>query len=231
MDKILLVSLFFLTFSTYISAQTKFLSEIKATVKDQDNIPLAGMSLFIEGENFKQTAVSDENGIFSIKLPSGKFTIKGHEVVSKNFLTFLEIFEDKPNPTNFDLIIETNQPCCSATSEGKPTEVIKYVFPAYPPAAKAVRAIGETIVAVKIDKEGKVTMAKAERAHPLLRTTSETSARNFLFTKDEYSTERDGKIVFAFVPCSEKSQPNSFKKPNRLEIKSGCPIIYTSVSY
>ncbi len=194
--------------------------EVKATVKNSENIPLAGMSLFVEGNNFKQTAVSNEHGSFSIKLPVGKFTIKANEAVSENFLAYLEIFDDKPNPSNFDLIVETNQTCCTPTSDGKQTEIVKYVFPPYPPAAKVVRASGEVIVAVKIGKDGNVISAKTEIGHPLLRTTSEVAAKQFIFTKDENISERHAKIIFAFRTI-EKNIPNNFRKPNRLEIFSG----------
>lgn len=233
MDKILfsitlLLIIFGSTFAQNPSAKLSF--EVKATVKDKENIPLAGMSLFVEGDNFKQTVVTDENGVFSIKPPVGRFSIKGNDVVARNFLTYLEIFEDKPNPTNFDLVIETNQTCCTPTSDGKPTEIVKYVFPPYPPAAKAVRASGEVIVNVEIDKDGKVISAKAI-GHPLLRTASEVAAKQFLFTRDEHSNIRNGQIVFAFVPCSEKNQINKFQKPNRLEILTKCSEISTSVSH
>ncbi|MEK7724329.1 MAG: hypothetical protein AAB336_08290 [Acidobacteriota bacterium] len=228
-------SLFILLFLSFlaVSAQTSIQQaffEVRAKVKDKENIPLAGMSLFFEGDKFKQTVVSDENGLFSIKLPVGKFTIKGNEAVSKNFLTFLEIFADKPNSTDFDLIIETNQACCSPTSDEKITEIVKYVFPPYPAAARATRTIGEVIVAVKINKDGIVIDAKAEFGHPLLKTPSEVAAKQFLFTKDENSIKRDGEIVFAFV-LSEKNRPNLFRKPNRLEIFSGIDTLNFSSSH
>jgi hypothetical protein len=121
---IALLALAFVSISAQVQTP-KFTFEVKAKVKDKENIPIAGMSLFVEGDNFKQTVVSNENGLFSIKLPVGKFTIRGNEAVSKDFLTFLEIFADKPNPTDFDLTVETPQTCCSSTSNGKLTEIIK----------------------------------------------------------------------------------------------------------
>lgn len=224
-----LLFLFFFPISAQTSIQQAFF-QVRAKVKDKENIPLAGMSLFIEGEKFKQTAVSDENGQFSINLPKGKFSIKGNEAVSKTFLTFLEIFADKPNPTDFDLIVETNQTCCSPTSDGKPTKIIKYVFPSYPPAAKAIRASGEVIVAVKIDKDGSVTSAKAEIGHVLLKAMSEATAKQFLFSKDENKLEREGEIIFAFRTIYT-NRSNNFRKPNRLEVFSDDSQIQTSVSY
>ena len=222
-----LLFLFFLSVSAQNSIQQAFFV-VKGKVKDKENNPLAGMSLVVEGDKFKQTIVSDENGQFSINLPKGKFTIKGNEVVSKNFLAFLEIFADKPNPTDFDLVVETNQICCSPTSDGKETEIIKYVFPPYPPAAKAVRASGEVVVAVKIDKDGNVTSAKAKIGHALLKAISEVAAKQFLFSKDENTPEREGQIIFAFRTI-ETSRPNNFRKPNRLEVFSDDWKIQTSV--
>jgi hypothetical protein len=228
MDKIFFLITLLVSPLVFMSAQSlapEFTFEVKATLKDLERNPLAGMSLFVEGDNFKKTVVSDENGLFSIKLPAGKFTIRGNETVAKNFLTFLEISADKPNPTNFDLIVETNQICCTPTSDGKPTEIVKYVFPPYPPAAKAVRASGEVIVAVKIDKDGNVISAKAESGHALLKTASELASKQFLFTKDEKSIEREGKIIFIFIADYKKKPLSIFRKPNYIIIFPEIPQI------
>lgn len=211
-----LLVLSFLTVSAQNSIQQAFF-EVRAKVEDKENIPLAGMSLFIEGDKFKQTVVSDENGQFSIKFPVGKFTIKGNEATSKNFLTFLEIFADKPNPTDFDLIVETNQICCSPTSDGRPTEIINVATPSYPPA-RATRTQGEVIVFVEINKDGIVSLAKAEVGHPLLKAACEVAAKNLRFTKDENSKERKGKIIYVFVINSKQKVGSVFRKPNRIEI-------------
>ena len=192
------------------------LFEVRGVVKNQDKISLAGLNLFFDGKELKKT-VSDENGAFAIKLPIGKYKVTTNATVSKNFVAFIETFDNNLNPTDFELIIETDKFCCSQTSDGNITEVIKYVAPLYPPAARATRTTGEVVITVKIDKEGKVIISKAESGHPLLRAASEQAAKEWLFSSDENGTEREGKIVFAFVEATEKGT-NVFTKPNRLEI-------------
>ncbi|MGI9035723.1 MAG: energy transducer TonB [Pyrinomonadaceae bacterium] len=116
------------------------------------------------------------------------------------------------------MIVELNPTCCSQTSSGKITDVIKYVAPIYPPAAKAVHATGEVVVEVKIDKDGKVISAEAVSGHPLLKQAGIQAAKLWLFSADENSTEREGQIVFAFVPLGNLNDAANFKKPSRLEI-------------
>jgi TonB family protein len=101
----------------------------------------------------------------------------------------------------------------------KQPKVIKYFASAYPPAAKAVKATGEVVVAVKITKDGKVTLAKAESGHPLLRQVSENAAMKWIFSIDKNVEERTVKITFAFKIEDEKDKRDKIKftKPYRLE--------------
>ena len=57
----------------------------------------------------------------------------------------------------------------------------KLVQPAYPSAAKAVKASGAVIVQVVVDEEGRVISATAITGHPLLRAAAESAARQSLF--------------------------------------------------
>lgn len=110
----------------------------------------------------------------------------------------------------------------------KQPEVIKYFAPKYPQAAKAVKATGETIVAVKIDKAGKVISASAESGHPLLRQAAENAAAKWLFSVDNKTDERTVKITFVFDIDFGKSRKDKikFKKPYRLEyILREAPIV------
>ncbi len=203
---------------------TEKLFEIKGFVKNQDKISLAGLNLFFEGKELKNKIVTDENGAFVTKIPVGKYKITANTLVSKNFVAFVEIFDSNLNPTNFELVIETEKFCCSPMSDGNNTEVIKYVSPPFPAAARAVRATGEVIVLVKIDSEGKVVSAKSEIGHPLLRAASEQAAKQWLFSSDENGAEREGKITFAFVH-PDKETKNLFIVPNRLVVFATPPSI------
>ena len=228
-----LLSLCFISTNFAQQKPAEKLFEIKGIVKNQDKISLAGLNLFFEGKESKNTIVTDENGGFAVKLPVGKYKVTVNAAVSKNFAAFLELFDNHLNPNNFELIIETDKSCCSLMSDGSVTEVIKYVSPPFPAAARAVRASGEVVVFVKIDAEGKVTSANAEIGHPLLRAASVQAAKQWLFSSDKNGMEREGKIIFAFVPPAEKidkPKDNLFVKPNRFEIFAPQPLINT-VSY
>ena len=63
--------------------------------------------------------------------------------------------------------------------------------PAYPPAAKAVRAEGPVVVEVLVDEQGNVIYAKALSGHPLLRSSAENAARAAKFPPET----RNGKPV------------------------------------
>jgi hypothetical protein len=77
----------------------------------------------------------------------------------------------------------------------------------YPPAAHAVRARGEVIIAVEVDADGKVVNARSVSGHPLLRTTSEATAREWVFSKLDPSVGRTRKfnLFFDFVDGERES--------------------------
>lgn len=212
--------------NTNLAQQTSAenLFEFKGFVKNQDKIPLAGLDLFFESNETKTKNITDENGVFIAKLPIGKYKISVNSAVSKNFTAFIEIFDNNLNPKDFELTIETEKLCCSQIANGKPTEVTKYFAPKFPPAARAVRTAGEVVITVKIDKEGNVISAIVESGHPLLRAESLVAAKQWLFSADETTEEREGKIIFAFIQPGKKVE-NIFTKPNRLEIYAQPPTI------
>jgi len=77
------------------------------------------------------------------------------------------------------------------------------VKPAYPAAARAVRASGAVNVQVKIDERGNVVSASAVTGHPLLRQAAEQAARSSKFTPTTLSGQPvsvTGVIVYNFVP-------------------------------
>ncbi|MDQ3802178.1 MAG: energy transducer TonB [Acidobacteriota bacterium] len=114
---------------------------------------------------------------------------------------------------------------------------MKYFGTKYPPAALATITTGEVVVAVKIDKKGKVTKTESVGGHPLLRASGETAARKWVFSADESNEEREVKITFAFQIKNNTSAKNNyratrvktkFKKPYRLEIKA---LAYPRIDY
>jgi len=115
-------------------------------------------------------------------------------------------------------------------------KVLKYEVPKYSPVAAAVGAKGEFIVAVKINKDGKVVLANAEKVHPLLRKQVEAATNKWLFNTDKNLEERETKIIFEYLIKVDKSKKNTdrptdekakFKKPFRLIItRTNYPISY-----
>ena len=83
---------------------------------------------------------------------------------------------------------------------GKATSLPK---PAYPPAAKAVRAGGAVSVQVLISETGSVISASAVSGHPLLRAAAESAARGAHFSPTLLSGQPvkvSGVITYNFVP-------------------------------
>ncbi|MDQ6788246.1 MAG: energy transducer TonB [Acidobacteriota bacterium] len=74
--------------------------------------------------------------------------------------------------------------------------------PAYPPAAKAVRAGGTVTVQVKIDEAGNVVSASAVSGHPLLKAAAEQAARRAKFSPTMLSGQAvsvTGIITYNFI--------------------------------
>ena len=83
---------------------------------------------------------------------------------------------------------------------GKATSLPK---PAYPPAAKAVRASGAVSVQVLISESGSVISASAVSGHPLLRAAAVSAARGARFSPTLLSGQPvkvSGVITYNFVP-------------------------------
>ena len=83
---------------------------------------------------------------------------------------------------------------------GKATSLPK---PAYPAAAKAVRAGGAVSVQVLIGENGSVISASAVSGHPLLRAAAEGAARGARFSPTLLSGQPvkvSGVITYNFVP-------------------------------
>jgi protein TonB len=75
--------------------------------------------------------------------------------------------------------------------------------PAYPPAARAVRASGAVTVQVLIDEEGRVVSASATGGHPLLQAAAVAAARGARFSPTLLSGQPvkvSGIITYNFVP-------------------------------
>jgi len=113
---------------------------------------------------------------------------------------------------------------------------MKYEAPKKSPAAVAVGVKGEFVVAVKINKDGKVISANLEKVHPLLRRVLEEAVDKWLFSTDKNLEEREVKITFEYRIKSNNFKRNTdkppkedshFKKPFRLVVTR----IFYPISY
>ncbi len=92
------------------------------------------------------------------------------------------------------------RPISAGVLNGKATSLPK---PAYPPAARAVKASGAVNVQVLVDENGNVTQARAVSGHPLLRSSAVRAARSAKFRPTQLSGQAvkvTGIIVYNFVP-------------------------------
>ncbi len=109
-----------------------------------------------------------------------------------------------PTPTPYQTPATNNPPSGKTISggvlNGKATNLPK---PAYPSAARAVRASGAVNVQVTVNENGSVVSARAVSGHPLLRQSAEQAARDAKFSPTLLggkAVKVSGVIVYNFVP-------------------------------
>jgi len=109
-----------------------------------------------------------------------------------------------PTPTPYQFPTPNNPPSGKTISGGVLNgKAIDLPKPAYPAAARAVRASGAVNVQVVVDENGNVVSASAVSGHPLLRAAAEQSARQAKFSPTLISGKPrkvSGVIVYNFVP-------------------------------
>jgi protein TonB len=88
-------------------------------------------------------------------------------------------------------------PTPTETDEVLNAKAVNLPKPAYPAAAKAVKAGGSVNVQVEVDEKGNVTTAKAVSGHPLLRAAAEQAAKQAKFKPS--SEKLKGVIVYNFT--------------------------------
>ena len=118
-----------------------------------------------------------------------------------------KIVEVSPSPTSSSAPTVSSAPTPSLDIDstpppdaGRPLNNKATILPkpAYPSAARAVRASGAVNVEVEVDENGYVTSAKAVSGHPLLRQAAEQAAREAKFKASNKKT--NGIIVYNFTP-------------------------------
>lgn len=199
--------------------------KLRGVFKTPDSSVIPALRIDINKNGVKSSAFTDINGEFEIELAPGNYELTVSKDVSDTFTAFIKIEENGLNPNFLEFIIEPNLNSCGAISGEDCPQIIKSVKPVYPSAALVVRAIGEVEVITKIDKAGNVISAKAIRGHALLRTASETAAKQMTFSPSD-KDEREIKLIFIFLPyAKEKENIKRLSIPFRIIINEQPPQI------
>lgn len=155
----------------------------------------------------------DESGfVIRAEALSGHPLLRAAAVDAARFATFTPVLKDgQPVQVQGVLTYDFSPPeGLNKTSAGGSidggvlnSKAISFPKPAYPPAARAVRAGGAVSVGVIIDTRGNVVKAEAVSGNPLLRAASAAAAREAKFEPalvDGKPVVVTGFLVYNFVP-------------------------------
>ena len=198
---------------------------LRGVVKNQDSEVITGLRMIFKTFDRETVAFSDINGEFEIALAPGNYELTVSRMISDKFIAFITIQENGLNPDFVEFVVETD------SKNADCPKMTKFVKPSYPAAALAVRAMGEVVVEVKIDKTGNVTSAKAVSGHPLLRKASEQAALQSAFEPSENAAEREARLTYVFTSSSGEKEKENIKRysvPCRMEIFYEAPTIEIS---
>jgi hypothetical protein len=203
---------------------------IHGRFETRESLSLSGLSLRFISEKEVIWASTDPNGEFTVILPPGKYKLTIDPSSLYNFTAFISITETGPNPDNVKFTADPGKVCCQ-NDDGSPfPKLIEFPKPPFPPAAAAVRANGEVIVNVEIDRSGAVTSAAAISGHPLLRLTAEAIARKARFEVSSVDLPRSAKLVYYFDSSRKQSAKSVYSNAFRKIIENTTRII-DSVDY
>ena len=207
------------------------LYEFKGVVKDTNSAVFAGTSLFFKGNNQSVEVTANSDGNFFTQLSPGIYEININKDISDSFTAFIKIGENTINPNNVEFTVETNAICCRQSSDKKYPKLLRFPKPSYSVNARLIHATGEVIVVVKIDKNGKVILAKAESGHPLLQTVSEKAAENSRFESSEIDNVREAKLTYVFLDNNGKQDLKHYSNQYRVEVVTVSEALNTKVSF
>lgn len=183
--------------------------KLKGTLENQNSEIITGANLNFTKDGKTNVVSTDINGEFETNLSAGDYEVTVNKELSKNFIAFINIQENRLNPQNILFRIKT-----LSFSENLNPKPLSLPNSPYPAAAIVVRATGEVVVAIKIDKDGKVISAKAESGHPLLRVVSEKTAMKAVFESSANNEEREVKLTYVFL--SSKNENENLKRFSNL---------------
>lgn len=174
---------------------------LRGNLRDLDSavIPAASISVKKDGEPTKSGTLSDINGNFELSLSPGDYEVIVWGIPETKFRAFLKITDKGPNPQDVEFVADSLT-LCETELKGVPfPKVLKMIVPKFPPAARAVRALGTVTVLGDVAPNGLVTSAKAVSGHPLLRVSSEVAAKQFEFETAEGTESRSVRLSFVYI--------------------------------
>lgn len=206
--------------------------KVHGKVQDPSGAAITGLSLLVRSGPNNRTFASDANGDFVLLLRPGVFEVTVNKINSPDFKLVLKISENGLNPNDLTVVLDPDRYCCrSASGKSYPKPTLLPKAP-YPIAARAVRAQGEVVVAVKIDNEGKVVSATALGGHPLLSAVSLAAARQARFAALGAAGESEAVLVYVFMPGNdEKLNLRRYSNRYRIEINATVSPIDISATH
>ena len=229
----LLFMMFFICSGLSVFAQQESIPSypLKGVFKNKDSAVITGLRLDFTKNGQTNSVYTDINGEFETKLSPGLYQLTVNKIISEQFVAFVNIQENGLNPSFVEFVVPTSDACgtSSADSCPKPSRLVK---PGYPPAARAVRAWGEVVVQVKINKDGTIASAKAINGHPLLRGISEQAALKSTFEPTETADEREVNLTYVFLlDADENKDIKRYSNRYRIQIFVGVPLVVDTVDY
>ena len=149
--------------------------ELRGVIRDQNSAVIPGLSLMFKYEAGEIISLTGINGEFRVMLPDGNFVLTSDAIPNDKFRAFIRLSSTAINPDFLTLTLDSTSIRCSAIRDHDLPGIVSYTEPAYPPAARAVRAGGEVSVDMRVRQDGRVSSAKAISGHPLLKRASELS--------------------------------------------------------
>ncbi|MBX3289117.1 MAG: TonB family protein [Acidobacteria bacterium] len=205
--------------------------DLAGVVRNEKGEVIPNLALEFHRNERKILTTTDINGEFKIVLHYGDYVLTANDISQDKFRVFITIRQNEPNPEFLKLVARIDLLETDRANSDYP-KVVKYSTPDYPPAARAIRAGGEVEVKVSVDKEGKVTSAKAVSGHPLLRPTSVIAARAFEFDPANIIQETEVTLRFVFMISgyAAKDIPR-YNHPYRVFVHRVPAQIHQSISH
>lgn len=222
------------TVAAFAQQQSKPKNHVmRGTFKDPTGAVFTGLHLTIDGQK-RIIDTTDVNGEFKIDLPVGDHVLTVVPPALYPFKAFITISENGPNPDNVDFVIDPSKVCCSFGS-GRPfPKTLTFIVPAYPAAARAVKAHGEVIVALKLNPDGTVLSARALSGHPLLRELAVTAGKLSRFetvTDDAERADQEIRLSYVFMPNDEALRQGSIRYTNQYRMYVNPPLGTLDINY